>query len=407
LRQKRIEINLLPYQLRLLTSKKPYLALIGGTGSGKTFFLPRWLYVKMYENPGHEWIVSAPTREMLKRNPIKYILSFFDEVGVKYAYNKADLVMEVKGIAAIYFISAETPHRMQGIHAKGIIGDEAGLFDRLWWDTAVQRIAYKKGQILLLTTPYSQNWVKTEVWDKWMAGDVNYYVENPTSLDNPYYPREEYERAKKQLPDWKFKMLFEGKFTKPAGLIYPEYETVKPFEIPGGWYVFGGVDFGFNNPFAVVWIAEDSESGNFYIFAEFKRSGLTIDDMERVLKARRCIYYGDPASKEALETLRSRGIDIRPAKKDVLAGISFVQGLFKSGKLKVFKNLRYLIDELNSYQWEMDRTEQLLDKPRKENDHLCDAARYALFTREADRPAKPVVKPAGVRRATAGMFRGF
>ena len=405
--QKTVKINLLPYQLRLLKSTKPYTALIGGTGCGKTFFLPRWLYVRMHQHPGNEWVVSAPTREMLKRNPIKYIAAFFDDLGIRYDFNKADLVMNLGGLGVVYFISAETPHRMQGIHAKGIVGDEAGLFDRLWWDTAVQRIAYKRGQILLLTTPYSQNWLKTEVWDRWMAGDENFHVENPTSLDNPFYPKDEYERAKRQLPDWKFRMLFEGKFTKPAGLIYPEYETVEPFEIPADWYVFGGVDFGFNNPFAVVWIAEDPESGVFYIFAEFKKSGLTIDDMEKVLKTRRCIYYADPASKEALETLKMRGIDIRPAKKDVLSGITFVQGLFKSGRLKVFKNLRYLIDELNSYQWEMDRTEQLLDKPRKENDHLCDAARYALFTRETDKPAKPAGKPAGLTRMTAGMFRGF
>jgi len=111
----KIHINLLPYQKRLLFSKKPYLALIGGTGTGKTYFLPRWLYVKMSQNPGEEWIVSAPTREMLKRNPVKYIRKFFDENGIKYEFNKADLVMEVKNLGVIYFISAETPDRMQEI----------------------------------------------------------------------------------------------------------------------------------------------------------------------------------------------------------------------------------------------------------------------------------------------------
>ena len=256
----KIEINLLPYQLDIFKSTSTYTALIGGTGCGKTFFLPRWLYLRMCQFPGEEWIVSAPTREMTKRNPIKYIKRFFDENNIPYNYNKADLVMTLPSLATIYFVSAETPDRMQGIHAKGIIGDEAGLFDRLWWDTAVQRIAYRKGQILLTTTPYSQNWLKSEVWDKWIEGDENFYVKNPTSLDNPFYPREEYKRAKERLPDWKFKMLFEGKFTKPAGLIYPDYQTVEPFKIPANWFKFGGVDFGFNNPFAVIWFAENPEN---------------------------------------------------------------------------------------------------------------------------------------------------
>lgn len=403
-----IRLGFLPYQARLILSNKPFLALIGGTGTGKTYFLPRWLYIKMGENPGEEWIVSAPTREMLKRNPIKYIRKFFDENGIGYEFNKADLVMEVKNLGVIYFISAETPDRMQGIHAKGIAGDEAGLFDRLWWDTAVQRIAYKKGQILLTTTPYSHNWLKTEVWDRWIAGDPNFHVENPSSLDNPYYPRQEYERAKRTLPEWKFKMLFEGKFTKPAGLIYDDYETVEPFDIPESWYRFGGVDFGFNNPFAVIWLAENPQTGEIYAYKEFKRSGLTVDDMEKVLKKEKCsVYYGDPASKETLETLKSRGINIRPAKKDVLAGISFVQSLFKSRKLKVFRNLVYTLDELNSYQWETDRTGEILDKPRKENDHLCDALRYSVFTYSSDKPAVPSVRPAGAKRFTSRIFRRF
>ena len=404
----KIQINLLIYQKKLLVSQKPYLALIGGTGCGKTYFLPRWLYVRMCQNPNEEWIVSAPTREMVKRNPIKYIKKFFDENGIKYEFNKADLVMEVRGLGTIYFISAETPDRMQGIHAKGIVGDEAGLFDRLWWDTAVQRIAYKKGQILLTTTPYSHNWLKTEVWDKWIEGNPAFHVENPSSLDNPFYPREEYERAKRTLPEWKFKMLFEGKFTKPAGLIYDNYETVEPFPIPESWYRFGGVDFGFNNPFAVIWLAENPETGEIYAYKEFKKSGLTVDDMEKVLKKEKCsVYYGDPASKETLETLRARGINIRPAKKDVLAGISFVQSLFKSRKLKIFKNLIYTIDELNSYQWETDRTGEILDKPRKENDHIMDSLRYSVFTYYSDKPSTPKVRPVGAKRLTSRMFRRF
>jgi PBSX family phage terminase large subunit len=405
---KELSFELLPYQIRILLSSKPYLALIGGTGSGKTFLLPRWLFVKMNENPGNEWIVSAPTIPMLKRNPWKYCLKFFEEAKIPVEVNKTDMIIRIPRIkSTIYFISAENPDRMQGIHAKGIIGDEAGMFDRLWWDTAVQRIAYKKGQILLLTTPYSENWLKTEVWDKWLAGDPSFHVENPTSLDNPFYPREEYERARQRLPEWKFRMLFEGKFTKPAGLIYPDYQIVERFKIPESWFVFGGVDFGFNNPFAVVWIAENPETEELYVFDEFKKTGLTIDKMEEVLKTRKCIYYGDPASKEALETLKARGIDIRPAKKDVLAGITYVQGLFKNGKLKIFKDLKYLIDELNSYQWEMDRREQLLDKPRKENDHLCDALRYAVFTVKGEPRAQIWAKSLGLTRTTAGIFKRF
>ena len=86
---------------------------------------------------------------------------------------------------------------------------------------------------------------------------------------------------------------------------------------------------------------------------------------------------------------------------------SFVQSLFKSGKLKVFKNLVYFLDELNSYQWETDRTGEILDKPRKDNDHLCDSLRYSVFTYYSDKPSIPKVRPVGARRLTSRMFRRF
>jgi len=84
-----------------------------------------------------------------------------------------------------------------------------------------------------------------------------------------------------------------------------------------------------------------------------------------------------------------------------------VQSLFKSRRLKVFKNLVYLLDELNSYQWETDRTGEILDKPRKENDHLLDSCRMALFTYYSDKPSIPKVRPVGAKRLTSRMFRRF
>ena len=44
---KQINEKLLSYQASMLRAKEKYLAIIGGTGVGKTFFLPRYLLFKM------------------------------------------------------------------------------------------------------------------------------------------------------------------------------------------------------------------------------------------------------------------------------------------------------------------------------------------------------------------------
>ena len=132
---------------------------------------------------------------------------------------------------------------------------------------------------------------------------------------------------------------------------------------------------------------------------------MTLDDVYAVLKKERIITYADPELKQGLETLRKRGLDIRPAKKDVLAGISYVQGLFKQRKLKIFKTLTQTIAELNSYSWELDANDEPTDKPKKENDHLMDALRYALFSYE---PPKGIwAKALGIQRSASRILGGF
>lgn len=377
-------IKLLSYQARLLQSDKPYLALIGGTGSGKTWFLPRWLLSRIVKHPDNEWIVSSPVYRTLKRDPWNGMIKFFQEIGLEYQENRGDLTLEVPAFKAkIYFVSAENPDRMQGAHVKGIIGDEAGLYSKLWWDTAVQRIGFKKGQILLLTTPYSANhWLKSEVLEPWLAGDKRFHVERPRTEDNPYYPKEEIERARRTLPAWRFRMMYYGEFTKAEGLIYPDVTYVDRFPIPKQWTRIRGLDFGFQNPTAIVWLAQDPSTEDWFVYKEVKMSGLFIDELAKILieDDPKTLTYADPSGLAFIQDLRKRGIKIYKANNDVMPGILSVGEALKSGKLKVFSDLKYFKDEIENYSWYRDRAGTILDKPLKENDHLMDALRYAWYT---------------------------
>lgn len=222
----KIELNLLPYQMEMLKSESKYLGFIGGTGTGKTFMVPTWLISKMSNYPNNEWIISAPTTMMMKRTIIKYTLGDFDKWRIPYEYNKTDMIVEM-GLGTIYFISADTPDRMQGIHPKGIVGDEAGLYDNLWWQTALQRISFKSGQILLTTTPYNPNhWLKLDFWDKWKAGDKDFTIVNPISLDNPFYPKDEYYRAKRKMPKWRFDLMYDAKFPEQSSKSLFKYDEI-------------------------------------------------------------------------------------------------------------------------------------------------------------------------------------
>lgn len=383
-RKPEINIGLLPFQMRLFNKAfvddVKYCALIGGTGCGKTYVAPRFAHLLSETFPGEVGIISAPTFPMLKRNPWAYTEQYLKENKIPHEKNKTELVMYLPN-AKIYFIPAETPDRMQGIHAKWILGDEAGLFPRLWWDTAVQRTAFKKGKIFLFTTPYTLNWLKTEFYDKFLEGDPNFWVENPKSIDNPYYPRAEYDNAKANLPDWKFKLLFEGIFTKPAGLIYPEYEIIDDIPLRHEWLHYRGLDWGWVNEAAVVCVAEDPKNKQLYVYKERKKIEWARDEICNYLSDRPLSpTYCDVSHTENNVYLKGQGINQRDAVKDVLQGIGFLHGFLKSGRLKVFRSCVQTIDELNTYQWQIDKSENFLEKPVKQNDHLLDALRYCIFT---------------------------
>jgi len=400
----RIEIELFPYQKKIFYTEKPIIAFISGTGAGKTWVASRWIVVKALKEEG-EYLVVSPTLAMLKRTIWKEIRNFLDSSRIPYRENKSDMWIELLNGSKLWGISADKPERMEGVHAKGAVFDEAGQVDDVSaWEILKRRVARHKGQILISSTPYRWNWLKTEVYDRAMKGDPNIELITVASIENPYYPRDRFEEAKRTLPEWKFKMFFLGQFTKPLGLIYPDYEVVEPFEIPQNWHKVRGLDFGYNNPTAIIWLAKSPE-GVWYAYKEFKKSEVDLDQLYEILKRENIITYADPELKQGLETLKRRGIKIRPAKKDVLAGISYVQGLFKQKRLKIFKSLTLTIAELNSYSWELDANDEPTDKPRKENDHLMDALRYALFSYE---PPKGVfAKALGVVRSSAKLTGGF
>jgi len=364
----------------LLLSDKPFQGLIGGTGVGKTFFVPIWLYQNLIRYPGEEWIASSPTITQMKRTVVKSIYNFLKAHKVPFLFNKTDLTFDLGDRGIIYCISAQEPDRMQGIHAKGIVGDECGLFEKLWFDTAVQRVTMKDGMILFSSTPYGLNWLYHDVFLPGLKGEDDFIVVNPRSIDNPLYPVKNYKRAFKRLPLWKFKMMFQGMFTKPAGLIYPNFTTVKPFKIPESWFRVRGLDFGFNNPSAILYAAQSPTTERWYIYNEYKQSGHDLDDLDKLLKDDDSIIYADPSAAQSIDTLQNRGHHIVAGNNKVFAGLMKTHGGLKAQDVVIFDSLVHLKDELSLYQWAADKKGNMLDAPKKFNDHLVDCLRYIYFT---------------------------
>lgn len=379
-----------PGQTRAWQSDARFVFVIAGTGGGKTWMGPLWLYREIQRNPKGNYLVIAPTYGQLQRVALPETRRFFDELQLG-EYRAADRVYKLVSGGGVYFGSADNPLTLEGVHCNAIWLDEAGQMRSEVWDVALRRTGFHSGRILGTTTPYDLGWLKQRVYDLWTGGDPNYAVVQFGSIENPAYPREEFERARATLPSWKFKMFYQGVFARPEGLIYQDFDSgrhiIDPFEIPSAWRRIAGADFGFNNPTAALWAAIDPD-GVVYLYREYKERGkLPSESAEDLmsfkddgwLESIQC----DPSSPEAIEQYRRSGLPAQAADNAVMEGIERVIALIKTDRLRVFRGLVHTLDEIESYRWLRRNVRQagevgvlITDAPAKENDHLMDALRY-------------------------------
>jgi len=187
-----------------------------------------------------------------------------------------------------------------------------------------------------------------------------------------------------------------GHFAAFAGAVYKTFNravhVIEPFEIPQDWLRYRAIDWGFNNPFACLWLARDPDR-RWYVYAEFYQARETLayhaGRIKRISgKEKYRVTWADHDAQERHE-FKTLGIATVPAKKDVHLGIEAVQAALKvqgDGKprLFIFKTCRNTVKEMTGYKWaEGTEGREARDEPLQVNDHTCDCLRYAIYGVEA------------------------
>jgi len=388
-------VKLHEFQAKAFLSMRRFIALIAGTGGGKTFFGPIWLLREVQKYPEDFYFVIAPTFPLFQRTTLPEFRKRFDRhIGGIYKEQKKRYELKTGGI--VYFGSADNPDSLEGGQVRAAWVDEAGQIKLASWQATQRRLGVKMGRCLLTTTPYGLNWLYKEFYQRWKKGDPDYDVVQFESIENPYYPKAEFERAKRTLDPRIFDMRYRGIFRKMSGLIYPDFNQkniIDPFDIPKDWPVFGGIDFGWNNPFVALKMAIDKDD-IVYIFDEYYRAGAYLEEHAKHLDGS-ITYYADPSAKQDIEELNHIHIkvknpsksgsgeetfhasflyDVRPADNAVDKGIELVGSLIRTNRLKVFKTCKNFLDEVETYH----RDEK--DRIVKKDDHCMDAGRYGITT---------------------------
>ena len=376
------------YQMILALAKQREIIASTGQGAGKTSFMPVLLAMKMaqYATPG-EYLFVEPTYGMIERVAIPVW-----EKAVRDTYfegrwaSKKDKIYENR-FGRLYFLSAEKPKHIQGIHARLAVIDEGGQISREAYRMIKGRTNFEDGQTITLTNPYRNKdpYIYTDLLNRYLDGDPDILFLFFGSLENPSFDRKRYEADKKIMSKEELEFQYGGKYSKPKGLIY-EYDdrdVVRSVKYNGEPCYFG-VDFGMGDP-TVVEVAFVNSTGvhiiheyvnknkeyAFYapIFAELQKKyhgRYWFPDFEGVGKP------AIAAIDRELRRLKLPKIPWKHAEKDVVEGVQAVKKKYRTKKLTISPACRLLLEENAGWTWGHN------GKPKDENDHAETAVRLLI-----------------------------
>lgn len=387
--------------------KVPFVALIAGVQGGKTVAGAAWELAQWKAKPEGDHLITAPTYKMLQHSTLRKLDKAIPRGWAKF--NKAEMVYELRWGGRVYVRSLEDPDSIEGISADSVWGDEAGKYTVQAWENIQARRSATQGPVLFTTTPYGLNWLKYQFYDLWLRGLPEYRVVHFRSVDSPHFPKAEWERAKRDMTAKVFARKYGGIFTPLEGLIYEDFDAetmeLPLLRVPDEWERIMGIDHGHSegHPAAIsIWASPNfhDKKAEKWKVGELKKHGLLLGQLwEGATKlfpftGRPSVIYADPAAaqenaelKEIMRVAAAAGkgpaIPLRGAINAVDWGIEQMQGLMKQDVLRLAKGrCNQTKDEYSTYA----RDEK--DRVIKENDHLCDADRYALATHM--KPAKGI-----------------
>lgn len=298
--------------------------------------------------------------------------------------NESRLEIKLVNGSQIILRGWEAIETLRGQHFDMVVLDEVAMMRNFWsnWNEVIRpTLTDTKGEALFISTPKGFNhfYDLYNMQDK----DSDYQSFHFTSYDNIHLPKEELDKAAKELPEDQFAQEYLADFRKTQGLVYKDFKREVHVYRDDAINVVERlvpIDWGYTNPTAIYLILKDTDA-NYWITNEYYKTGKTTSEIIEYAKSLRGNkYYPDPAEPDRIEEMKRANLNVREVSKDIEAGISAVQELLKTNRVHINYSCVNLINEFETYRYP-DKKPDMNEKetPVKEHDHALDAIRYALY----------------------------
>lgn len=297
--------------------------------------------------------------------------------------------------------SADNPDSLLGEELDWLIVAEAAKIRGDVWERYLRaRLDSRLGRGMIPTTPSGTGWVyeayRRGLIPLALQGDWAGTFEswNFPNVLNPLMPWEAFESARAQLDPDVFNEQYLGLFVRRSGLVYKLDPAVHVIDaMPNGWQSWGlwrGIDFGFNNPFACVWMTKDPD-GRWYVVDEHYKTQTLLHQHASTIKDK---YRGVPlkgtvADHDAQDRaeLNHMGISTMPASKDIEKGINTVKNHMRvqgdrRPRFFVMRRCKNVLAEFDQYVYQEPSVDSKNKKeePKDWANHALDAIRYIMHT---------------------------
>ena len=383
-----------------LYERSRYLILYGGAGSGKSYFAAQKLILRMMGESPHTFVAVRKVGVTVRNSVFALLTGIISQWGLSHLFdtNKSDKTITYKPNGNVIICTGlDDPEKIKsitGANGLGVTGfwleepTELTLEDLTQIGLRLRGKLPNYKQIILSFNPISHlHWLKARFFDNAPeSGKVMRYprttIVHSNYMDNEFIDdeyREELE-ALREIDESLYNVYCLGQWGVLKGVIYQPWPNG---ECPGTPdEVIYGLDFGFNNPTALVKIEIKDQAC--YLTELIYETKLTTEQLAERMKelevGRNHCIYADAAEPDRIQQLCDAGFYVLPAAKgqgSVNAGIVFV----KSKRIYTKPGNTNINKENGTYKWKVDKkTDQTLDEPLKFCDHSMDAIRYAIFT---------------------------